>query len=114
MAKKRTKADKLQRNVERLEKRDDAGRESEINEKRSRPTSKIPVPPQRESETEDPGDPAKSGRLSSPKDDKEDFAFALARRLLIFTKRPGGDGIRVRSDHTFALGAEVSSSPIVN
>jgi len=52
MAMKRTKADKLQRNVERLEKRDDAGRESEINEKPSQPTSKIPVPPQREAETE--------------------------------------------------------------
>jgi hypothetical protein len=34
MAKKRTKADKLQRNVERLEKRDDAGRDkSAINDK---------------------------------------------------------------------------------
>ena len=52
MAKKRTKADKLQRNVERLEKRDDAGRKSEINEKPSQPTSKIPGPPQREEETE--------------------------------------------------------------
>ena len=34
MAKKRTKADKLQRNVERLEKRDDAGRDkSAVNDK---------------------------------------------------------------------------------
>ena len=37
MAEKRTKADKLQRNVERLEERDDAGRESQINDKHSGP-----------------------------------------------------------------------------
>jgi hypothetical protein len=35
MAKKRTKADKLQRNVERLATRDEARRESQINDKRS-------------------------------------------------------------------------------
>lgn len=44
MAKKRTKADKLQFNVERLEKRDDARRESEINDTRSEPISTIPDP----------------------------------------------------------------------
>lgn len=44
MAKKRTKADKLQFNVERLEKRDDARRESEINDMRSEPISTIPDP----------------------------------------------------------------------
>jgi hypothetical protein len=38
MAKKRTKTDKLQRNVERLATRDEALRESEINDKRSEPT----------------------------------------------------------------------------
>ena len=52
MAKKRTKTDKLQRNVERLEKRDDAGGESEINDKRSQPPSKTPDPTEREAETE--------------------------------------------------------------
>ena len=48
MAKKRTKADKLQRNVERLATRDDARRESQINDKRSEPISKIPDPTERE------------------------------------------------------------------
>lgn len=43
MGKKRTKADKLQRNVERLEKLD-ARRESEINDKRSDPTRKTADP----------------------------------------------------------------------
>jgi len=52
MAKKRTKADKLQRNVERLATRDEARRESQINDKRSEPTSKIPDPTEREAETE--------------------------------------------------------------
>jgi hypothetical protein len=42
MAKKRTKADKLQRNVERLATRDAARRESQINDKRSEPTGKTP------------------------------------------------------------------------
>jgi hypothetical protein len=55
MAKKRTKADKLQRNVERLEKRDDVGRESEINDRRSEPTGKTPEPTGREAETESLG-----------------------------------------------------------
>jgi hypothetical protein len=48
MAMKRTKADKLQRNVEQLEKRDDAGPESEIDDKRSGPTRTIPDPTERE------------------------------------------------------------------
>jgi len=48
MAKKRTKADNLQRNVERLATRDDARRESQINDKRSEPISKIPDPTERE------------------------------------------------------------------
>jgi hypothetical protein len=48
MAKKRTKADKLQRNVERLATRDEARRESQINDKRSEPTSKIPEPTEQE------------------------------------------------------------------
>jgi len=48
MAKKRTKADKLQRNVERLATRDDAHRESQINDKSSEPISKIPDPTERE------------------------------------------------------------------
>ena len=48
MAKKRTKADKLQRNVERLATRDDARPESQINDKRSEPISKIPDPTERE------------------------------------------------------------------
>ena len=52
MAKKRTKADKLQRNVERLATRDDARRESQINDKRSEPTSKSPDLTEREAEAE--------------------------------------------------------------
>jgi hypothetical protein len=44
MAKKRTKAEKLQRNVEQLATRDGARRESQINDKLSKPTSKIPNP----------------------------------------------------------------------
>jgi hypothetical protein len=52
MAKKRPKAGKLQRNVERLSTRDDARRESQINDKRSEPTSKTPDPTEREAETE--------------------------------------------------------------
>src|ERR1700739_3049584 len=40
MAKKRTKTDKLQRNVERLATRDEALRESQINDKGTEPTSK--------------------------------------------------------------------------
>jgi hypothetical protein len=53
MAKKRTKADKLQRNVERLATRDDAVREkSEITDRRSEPTSKTPGLTERESEAE--------------------------------------------------------------
>jgi Protein of unknown function (DUF2934) len=48
MAEKRTKADKLQRNVERLATRDAAHRESEINDKRSEPASKILDPTQLE------------------------------------------------------------------
>ena len=48
MAKKRTKADKLQRNVERLATRDEARRESQINDKRSEPISEIPDPTERE------------------------------------------------------------------
>ena len=55
MAKKRTKADKLQRNVERLATRDAARRESQINDKRSEPTGEIPGPTEREAETEIPG-----------------------------------------------------------
>ena len=41
MAEKRTKADKWQRNAERLEEHEDARRESEINYQRSEPTSGI-------------------------------------------------------------------------
>jgi Protein of unknown function (DUF2934) len=41
MAKKRTKTDKLQRNVERLATRDAAHRESEINDKRSERAANI-------------------------------------------------------------------------
>ena len=52
MAKKRTKADKLQRNVERLATRDAARRESQINDKRSEPTGETPGPTEREAETE--------------------------------------------------------------
>jgi len=52
MAKKRTKADKLQRNVERLATRDDARRESQINDKRSESTGKTPGPTEREAEAE--------------------------------------------------------------
>ena len=52
MSKKRTKADKLQRNVERLATRDDARRESQINDKRSEPTGKTPGPTEREAEAE--------------------------------------------------------------
>jgi len=48
VARKRTKAEKLQRNVERLATRDEARRESQINDKRSEPTSKIPDPAQLE------------------------------------------------------------------
>jgi Protein of unknown function (DUF2934) len=48
MAEKRTKADKLQRNVERLATRDAAHRESEINDKRSEPAGKILDPTQLE------------------------------------------------------------------
>ncbi len=48
MAEKRTKADMLQRNVEQLATRDEARRESQINDKRSEPTSKIPDPTQLE------------------------------------------------------------------
>jgi hypothetical protein len=44
MAKKRTKADKLQRNVERLATRDEARRESEINDKRSEQPRTTPDP----------------------------------------------------------------------
>jgi hypothetical protein len=44
MAEKRTKADKLQRNVERLATRDEARRESQINGKRCELTSKTPDP----------------------------------------------------------------------
>ncbi len=52
MAKKRTKADKLQRNVERLATRDAAVRErSEITDKRSEPASKIPQPTEREEQS---------------------------------------------------------------
>jgi len=52
MAKKRTKADKLQRNVERLATRDDARRESQINDKRSEQTGKTPDLTEREAEVE--------------------------------------------------------------
>ncbi len=52
MAKKRTKTDKLQRNVERLENRDDAGGESEIDDARSQTSSKTPDSTEREAETE--------------------------------------------------------------
>jgi hypothetical protein len=54
MAKQRTKADKLQRNVERLATRDEARRESQINDKRSEPASKTPGPTEVEAETEPP------------------------------------------------------------
>jgi hypothetical protein len=52
MAKKRTKAEKLQRNVERLATRDEARRESQIDDKRSEPTGKTPGPTERGAETE--------------------------------------------------------------
>ena len=52
MAKKRTKADKLQRDVEQLEKRDEARRKSQINEKHSQPPGKTPGPTEREAEAE--------------------------------------------------------------
>jgi hypothetical protein len=45
---KRTEADKLQRNVERLATRDEARRESDINDKRSEPPSTVPGAPQLE------------------------------------------------------------------
>ena len=48
MAKKRSKADKVQRNVERLATRDAARRESAFNDKRSEPASKILDPAQLE------------------------------------------------------------------
>ena len=49
MSKKRTKADRLQRNVERLEKRDDARPEkSEIDDQHLEPTSTVPAVPQLE------------------------------------------------------------------
>ncbi|HYL15004.1 MAG TPA: DUF2934 domain-containing protein [Terriglobales bacterium] len=48
MAEKRTKADKLQRNVGRLATRDAAHRESEINDQHSEPASKILDPAQLE------------------------------------------------------------------
>jgi hypothetical protein len=51
MAEKRTKADKLQRNVERLATRDAAHRESEINDKRSEPAGKILGPTQLEDQS---------------------------------------------------------------
>jgi Protein of unknown function (DUF2934) len=50
VAEKRTKADKLQRNVERLATRDAAHRESKINDKRSEPASKILDPTQLENQ----------------------------------------------------------------
>jgi len=59
MAKKRTKSDKLQRNVERLATRDAARRESQINDKRSEPTGKTPAPTEREAEAEIPGNQRK-------------------------------------------------------
>jgi hypothetical protein len=52
MAEKRTKADKLQRNVGRLATRDAARRESQINDQRSEPTGKTPGPAEREGEAE--------------------------------------------------------------
>jgi hypothetical protein len=52
MAKKRTKADKLQRNVERLARRDEARREARINDKRFEPTGTTSGPAEREAETE--------------------------------------------------------------
>lgn len=60
MAKKRTKGDKLQRNVERLATRDEARRESQIDDQRSEPTGKTPAPTEREAETEILGPPRKS------------------------------------------------------
>ncbi len=49
MSEKRTKADKLQRNVERLANRDEAFREKfTINEQRSEPTCTTPSPPSEE------------------------------------------------------------------
>jgi hypothetical protein len=55
MAKKRTKADKLQRNVARLATRDEARREAQLSDQRSEPTGKTPGPPKREAEAETPG-----------------------------------------------------------
>jgi hypothetical protein len=52
MAKKRTKADKLQRNVARLATRDEARREAQLSDKRFEPTGKTPGPAEREAETE--------------------------------------------------------------
>ena len=52
MAKKRTKAEKLQRNVERLATRDEARRESQINDKRSEPARTTSDLTEREAEAE--------------------------------------------------------------
>ena len=60
MAKKRTKADMLHRNMERLATRDEARRESQINDKRSESTGKTPGPTEREAEAEILGPPQKA------------------------------------------------------
>jgi hypothetical protein len=52
MAKKRTKADKLQRNVERLATRDEARREAQLSYQRSEPARKTPGPGERAAEAE--------------------------------------------------------------
>jgi hypothetical protein len=52
MAKKRTKTDKLQRNVERLATRDAARRESQLNDQRLEQSGKTPGPTEREGEAE--------------------------------------------------------------
>jgi len=52
MARKRTKADKLQRNVERLATRDEARREAQLSDQRSEPARKTPSPAEREAEAE--------------------------------------------------------------
>jgi hypothetical protein len=59
-AKKRIKADKLQRNVERLATRDEARRESQLSDQRSEPARKA-GPAEREAEAEILGTQRKAG-----------------------------------------------------
>ena len=76
MAQKRTKADKLQRNVERLETRDDARREPEIKENQSEPAGAISDPAELEERIRVRAYELYEARGREPGHDREDWLQA--------------------------------------